>query len=85
MIPHTPIFSASSLLRVSEGSEVGPGGQRWAPETRRPGDPEKIALCGIIGHRPLRGRCPIDRYSKHKFMIDGAMGTAGHITLVRLF
>ena len=20
--------------------------------------PEKIALCGIIGHRPLRGRCP---------------------------
>ena len=21
-------------------------------------EPEKIALCGIIGHRPLRGRCP---------------------------
>ena len=20
--------------------------------------PEKIALCGFIGHRPLRGRCP---------------------------
>ena len=27
-------------------------------ETRRLGDPEKIALCGIIGQRPLRGRCP---------------------------
>ena len=23
--------------------------------------PEKIALCGIIGHRPLRGRCPKSR------------------------
>ena len=23
--------------------------------------PEKIALCGIIGHRPLRGRCPKKR------------------------
>ena len=60
---------------------MGPGDS----ETRRPGDSEKIALCGIIGHRPLWGRCPIDRYCKHKFMIDGAMGTAGHITLVRLF
>ena len=27
--------------------------------------PEKIALCGIIGHRPLRGRCP-KRKSKRK-------------------
>ena len=67
------------------GSEVGPGGLRWAPETRRLGDLEKPALCGIIGHRPLRGRCPIDHYCKHKFMIDGAMGTAGHKMLVRLF
>ena len=30
----------------------------------RPGDSEKIALCGIIGQRPLWGRCPINYYSK---------------------
>ena len=23
--------------------------------------PQKIALCGIIGHQPLRGRCPKGR------------------------
>ena len=43
----------------------GTDGQRLKdPETRRPGDPEKIALCGIISHRPLRGRCTIDFYFK---------------------
>ena len=28
----------------------GGGDGKWKPE--------KVALCGIIGHRPLRGRCP---------------------------
>ena len=45
-------------------SEVGPGGSEVGLETDRLrlGDSEKIALYGIIGHRPLRGRCPIDCY-----------------------
>ena len=43
-------------------SEVGPGGSEVGLETDRLrlGDSEKIALYGITGNRPLRGRCPID-------------------------
>ena len=40
---------------------------RWTDrgtEGHNNGDPEKIALCGIMGQRPLWGRCPIDHYSK---------------------
>ena len=33
---------------------LGGGGGRTDGKRK----PEKIALCGIIGHRPLRGRCP---------------------------
>ena len=35
-------------LRLGEGGDGRTDGRK----------PEKIALCGIIGHRPLRGRCP---------------------------
>ena len=45
--------------------------------------PEKIVLCGIIGHWPLRGCCShhlIPTYSNL-----GASGTADHVTLLRLF
>ena len=44
---------------------------------------EKIALCRIIGHRPLRGRCP-----SHLIPTDTnveASSTADHVTLLRLF
>ena len=34
---------------------LGGGGDGRTDGKRKP---EKIALCGIIGHRPLRGRCP---------------------------
>ena len=66
-------------------SEVGPGEAKVGPEdseTWRLGD-----NCPVWNHGSSTpwGRCPIDRYCKHKFMIDGATGTAGHITLVRLF
>ena len=32
----------------------GPGSGGWGTEKEE----EKIPLCGSIGHRPLRGRCP---------------------------
>ena len=40
---------------------LGGGGHRRTENGNR--KPEKIALCGIIGHRPLRGRCPKKRNS----------------------
>ena len=36
---------------------------RWM-DGQKDGYLEKIALCGIIGHGPLQGRCPIDYDSK---------------------
>ena len=47
--------------------------------------PEKIVLCGIIGHLPLRGRCPSTIYYITTYTNRGASGTAGHVTLLRLF
>ena len=41
--------SGRLVLRLEGGGDVCTYGER---------KPEKIALCGIIGHRPLRGRCP---------------------------
>ena len=46
--------------------------------------PEKIALCGIIGHRPLQGRCP-SHHLIPTYTNLGASGTADHVTLLRLF
>ena len=42
------------------GSEVGPWGYGWDgdPKKQRSEEVGKIALCGIIGHRPLWGRSP---------------------------
>ena len=34
--------------------------------------PEKIALCGIIGHRPLRGRCPKRTGCSSIIMVSGS-------------
>ena len=39
----------------SERPDFGSEGPVLGGDVRKP---EKIALCGIIGHRPLRGRCP---------------------------
>ena len=47
--------------------------------------PEKIVLCGIIGHLPLWGRCPSTIYYITTYTNRGASGTADHITLLRLF
>ena len=47
--------------------------------------PEKIILCGIIGHLPLRGRCPSTIYYITTYTNRGASGTADHVTLLRLF
>ena len=33
-------------------------GFRLGGDRQTHGQMEKITLCGIIGHRPLRGRCP---------------------------
>ena len=46
--------------------------------------PEKIVLCGIIGHLPLRGRCPSTIYYITTYTNRGASGTADHVTLLRL-
>ena len=46
---------------------------------------KKIALCGIIGHRPLWGHCPIYSSTNIQITLDGASGIADHITLGRLF
>ena len=43
----------------------------------------KITLCGIIGHRPLRGRCPINHITQASNEIYRALGTADHMTLER--
>ena len=41
-------------------------------EGQNNGDPEKIAMCGIIGHRLLRGHCPKkERERKIKPVIQG--------------
>ena len=41
------------------GGEDGGGGRT---ETRKTRKTEKISLCGdAIGHRPLRGRCPLTK------------------------
>ena len=45
--------------------------------------PEKIALCGIIGQRPLRGRCPSDHLIP-TYNDLGALSTADHVTLLRI-
>ena len=45
--------------------------------------PEKIVLCGIIGHWPLRDRCP-SHYLIPTYTNLGASGTADHVTLLRL-
>ena len=58
--------------RSDLGSERPDLGSEW-PVLRLQGGtyavgrkPEKIALCGIIGHRPLRGRCPKKKLENHK-------------------
>ena len=42
--------------------KIASGGGTEDGETERRRN--KIALCGIIGHRPLRGRCPITSTSQ---------------------
>ena len=45
---------------------------------------EKIALCRIIGHRPLRSSCP-SFHILPTYTIIEALGTADHVTLLQLF
>ena len=45
---------------------VGGRGVGW-----RLGDPEKIALCGIISHRPPRGRCPKGEEKEERERVGG--------------
>ena len=50
-------FPGPGLGLPGPGSGLGGGMEGWMDGwTDR--DLEKIALCGIIGHRPLPGRCP---------------------------
>ena len=44
---------------------LGGGGDRRTENGNR--KPEKIALCGIIGHRPLRGCCPKRDQSRDQY------------------
>ena len=67
--------------RPDLGSErLGEGGTDGRKTETRP---EKIALCGIIGQRPLRGRCPSDHLIP-TYNDLGALSTADHVTLLRL-
>ena len=47
------------------GLEVGGGTEKEEKEEEeeKEKEEEKIPLCESIGHRPLRGRCPIKRNS----------------------
>ena len=41
-------------------------------------------MCGSIGHRPLRGRCPAPSLNYHRNLLKQGTGTADHLTLLRL-
>ena len=55
----------------------------WLPGYVPPLPGLKTTLCGIIGHRPLRGRCPINHITQASNEIYRASGTADHMTLER--
>ena len=57
--------------RPDLGSERLYGGGWTDGRTDGKRKPEKIALYGIIGHRPLRGRCPIGT----QFMCERCVST----------
>ena len=43
-------------------------------------------MCGSIGHRPLRGRCPASPpLNFNHNLLWQSTGTADHLTLLRLF
>ena len=56
---------------------LGGGGDRQMENGKR--KPEKIALCGIIGHRPLRGRCPKSSHEKTASILKHYKLTVGRI------
>ena len=64
------------------GLEVGGGGTEEKEEKE---EKEKIPLCESIGHRPLRGRCPAPTLNYNHDLPKQGMGTADHLTLLRLF
>ena len=63
------------------GLEVGAGGTE---EEEKEEEKEKIPLCESIGHRPLRGRCPAPSLNYNHDLPKQGMGTADHLTLLRL-
>ena len=66
------------------GLEVGGGGTE-EEEKEEVEEKEKIPLCESIGHRPLRGRCPVPTLYYNLDLPKQGTGTAGHLTLLRLF
>ena len=53
----------------SERPDLGSKGlhfEAWVRGNRRKTETGKFVLYGIIGHRPLRGRCPKERRKKKK-------------------
>ena len=82
---HKSLFSALASNAASKTLSLGSKTSKkahWSSNGKR--KLEKIALCGIVGHRPFRGRC-----SSHRLILTytniGASGTAEHVTLLRLF
>ena len=64
------------------GLEVGGGGMEEEEEEEE----EKIPhMCESIGHRPFRGRCPAPSLDYYHNLLKQGVGTADHLTLLRLF
>ena len=74
---------ASQTLYQVPLSQIRPPRPQIRPLTPQIRKTEKIALCGIIGHWPLWGRCPSHHHISTYTNI-GASGTADHVTLLRL-
>ena len=66
------------------GVEVGGGGTEKKEEEEGE-KKEKIPLCGSIGHRLLRGRCPAPSLNYNHYLPKQGTSTADHLTLLSLF
>ena len=82
---HKSLFSALASNAASKTLSLASKTSKkahWSSNGKR--KLEKIALCGIVGHWPFRGRC-----SSHRLILTytniGASGTADHATLLQLF
>ena len=68
----------------SEGLKASQRAWRWGVDMEIEKKRLRFSLCSTIGHRPIRGRCPVTTNDQF-WNTWGALGTADQITLVRLY